>query len=92
MIIPSKRREKTLTQSPRGSYICLSSNKAPSSPPSGLVSKTKLVTEEKCDDVLHSGISDDFYFSSLCIDRGLKIGDVSGGNIYINIQNLSQQD
>ena len=55
----SKRRKVTLTESSIGSSIFLASNKTPSSPPYGPISKVKSQPEEKSDYELPAVNGDD---------------------------------
>ena len=67
-----------------------SSNDTPSSTLSSIGSKIKSLPEEKCDDELPAGIGDDSNFSPLVIDGVFKMGDMSGGDCYMNNRTLSQ--
>ena len=82
----------TLTESSGRISIRPSSNNTSFSPPSGTGSKRKALPEEKYDDDLTTGIGDDSSLSPLVIYGDLKISDMSGGNGYMNIHTISQQD
>ena len=79
-----------LKETSRGITFCPSSNNTPSSTPSSVGSKRKVVPKEKYNEELPSGIGDDSSYSPLVIDDDVKMIEVSGGNCYMNNHTLFQ--
>ena len=69
----------------------LSSNKKPPSPPYCIGSKIKALLEERSNEELPAGVRYDSSYSTLIIADDLNMGDMSGGNCYLNNYTLYQQ-
>ena len=87
----SKNKNNELTVISRAISFRPSSNKTPPSPPYCVGSKIKVLPEGKSNEGLPAGIVDDSSYSPLVVDDGLKMGDISGGNCYLNNHIISQQ-
>ena len=72
-------------------YFFPSSNKTPPSPPYRVGSKIKAVPEAKYNEESPAGIGDDYSYSTLVVDDNLEMGDMSGGNCYLENNTLYQQ-
>ena len=86
----SKNKINGLKSIYRGISFLPSSNNTPSSPSYCVGSKIKSVYEEKYNEELPAVIGDDSYYYQLIIDDDLKMGDMSGGNCYMNNHTLYQ--
>ena len=80
-----------MTVTYRAIYFHPSSNKIPPSLPPRVFSKRKSVPEENSNEELPAGIGYDSSYYPLVIDDDLKMGDMSGGNYYLNNHTLYQQ-
>ena len=80
----------TLTELSRGFSVYQASNNTPYSPPPGPDSKIKSLPEEKSDDELPVGSVNYSSLPSMVIYVDFQMGDVSGGNGYMNIYLISQ--
>ena len=87
----SKNKINEMKSIYRGISFLPSSSNTPSSPSYCVGSKIKSVSEEKYNEELPAVIGDGSSYYPLIIDDDLKMGDMSGGNCYMNNHTLYQQ-